>query len=91
MAKIQSKLNSDQYQTLDDFMADFHLMFDNACRYNEPDSQVYKVCVLIIHKTPLLPFKKIWAQKWNHSLYFQKNYSRRGFSQILANPIILSV
>ncbi|KAK3750182.1 hypothetical protein QZH41_015411 [Actinostola sp. cb2023] len=42
MAKIQSKLNSDQYQTLDDFMSDFHLMFDNACRYNEPDSQVYK-------------------------------------------------
>ncbi|XP_048584024.1 protein polybromo-1 isoform X2 [Nematostella vectensis] len=42
MAKIQSKLNGDQYQTLDDFMADFHLMFDNACKYNEPDSQVYK-------------------------------------------------
>lgn len=47
MAKIQSKLNADQYQTLDDFMADLHLMFDNACRYNEPDSQVYKVSTAI--------------------------------------------
>lgn len=43
MAKINSKLYGDQYQTLDDFMSDFQLMFDNACRYNEPDSQVYKV------------------------------------------------
>lgn len=43
MAKINTKLYGDQYQTLDDFMSDFHLMFDNACRYNEPDSQVYKV------------------------------------------------
>lgn len=43
MAKINSKLYGDQYATLDDFMSDFQLMFDNACRYNEPDSQVYKV------------------------------------------------
>lgn len=46
MAKINSKLYGDQYQTLDDFMSDFQLMFDNACRYNEPDSQVYKVRIL---------------------------------------------
>ena len=43
MAKINSKLYGDQYHTLDDFLSDFQLMFDNACRYNEPDSQVYKV------------------------------------------------
>ncbi|XP_015750032.1 PREDICTED: protein polybromo-1-like, partial [Acropora digitifera] len=42
MAKINTKLYGDQYQTLDDFLSDFQLMFDNACRYNEPDSQVYK-------------------------------------------------
>ncbi|RMX46781.1 hypothetical protein pdam_00021032 [Pocillopora damicornis] len=42
MAKINSKLYGDQYHTLDDFLSDFQLMFDNACRYNEPDSQVYK-------------------------------------------------
>ena len=43
MSKINTKLYGEQYQTLDDFMSDFQLMFDNACRYNEPDSQVYKV------------------------------------------------
>ena len=46
MAKIASKLNGDQYQTLDEFVSDFCLMFDNACRYNDPDSQVYKVSIL---------------------------------------------
>ena len=49
MSKINTKLYGDQYQTLDDFMSDFQLMFDNACRYNEPDSQVYKV-QLSVHK-----------------------------------------
>ncbi len=53
MAKINSKLYGDQYQTLDDFMSDFQLMFDNACRYNEPDSQVYKVKFLFL---PCLSF-----------------------------------
>ena len=28
---------------MDDLEQDLVLMFDNACRYNEPDSQVYKV------------------------------------------------
>jgi hypothetical protein len=27
-------------------VSDFVLMFDNACKYNEPDSQIYKVTVL---------------------------------------------
>ena len=26
-----------------DMVADFILMFDNACKYNEPDSLIYKV------------------------------------------------
>ena len=47
MAKINTKLYGDQYQTLDDFLSDFQLMFDNACRYNEPDSQVYKVVFVV--------------------------------------------
>jgi len=28
-------------------VSDFVLMFDNACKYNEPDSQIYKVTVLV--------------------------------------------
>ena len=32
-----------QLTSMDDLEQDLVLMFDNACRYNEPDSQVYKV------------------------------------------------
>lgn len=41
--KIGVKLKSGQYETLEDLLSDFVLMFDNACKYNEPDSQIYKV------------------------------------------------
>ncbi|KAJ8965409.1 hypothetical protein NQ314_004161 [Rhamnusium bicolor] len=42
MEKIAQKLKSNAYETLDDLVSDFVLMFDNACKYNEPDSQIYK-------------------------------------------------
>lgn len=40
--KIGNKLKSGQYETLEEMLSDFVLMFDNACKYNEPDSQIYK-------------------------------------------------
>ncbi|GIY61633.1 protein polybromo-1 [Caerostris extrusa] len=40
--KIGVKLKSGQYEMLEDLLSDFVLMFDNACKYNEPDSQIYK-------------------------------------------------
>ncbi|XP_054712195.1 LOW QUALITY PROTEIN: protein polybromo-1-like [Uloborus diversus] len=40
--KIGNKLKTNQYETLEDMLSDFVLMFDNACKYNEPDSQIYK-------------------------------------------------
>ncbi|XP_050428093.1 protein polybromo-1 isoform X2 [Adelges cooleyi] len=39
---IAQKLKNNLYESLDDLAADFVLMFDNACKYNEPDSQIYK-------------------------------------------------
>lgn len=42
MQRIQSKLQSNQYENLDELLSDFVLVFDNACKYNEPDSQIYK-------------------------------------------------
>jgi len=42
LLKISSKVDSGQYASMDDLEQDLVLMFDNACRYNEPDSQVYK-------------------------------------------------
>ncbi|XP_070557674.1 protein polybromo-1-like isoform X3 [Ptychodera flava] len=42
MQKIYQRIQCNQYETLDDMVADFLLMFDNACKFNEPDSQIYK-------------------------------------------------
>lgn len=47
LERISQKLKSSQYESLDDMVSDFVLMFDNACKYNEPDSQIYKVTVLV--------------------------------------------
>lgn len=46
MEKIASILKNNGYDTLDDLVSDLLLMFDNACKYNEPDSQIYKVCII---------------------------------------------
>ncbi|XP_071547124.1 protein polybromo-1 isoform X2 [Panulirus ornatus] len=40
--RILHKCKNGAYITLDDIMADLTLMFQNACRYNEPDSQIYR-------------------------------------------------
>ena len=31
-----------QYSNIEEFTADCVLLFDNACKYNEPDSLIYK-------------------------------------------------
>lgn len=48
MEKIASTLKNNGYENLDELVSDFILMFDNACKYNEPDSQIYKVCTIKI-------------------------------------------
>lgn len=42
LEKILHKWKNGAYMTFDDMMGDFTLMFQNACRYNEPDSQIYR-------------------------------------------------
>ena len=42
LEKISSKIRNNQYETMEDAVADFTLVFDNAAKYNEPDSQIYK-------------------------------------------------
>lgn len=52
--KIGSKLRAGLYVSMDECLADFVLMFDNACKYNEPDSQIYKDALTLqnlVHKT----------------------------------------
>lgn len=46
MDKIRIKLQ--HYESIEELAADFMLMLDNACKFNEPDSQIYKVgCVIL--------------------------------------------
>lgn len=40
--KIGTRLKNNQYDTLEDLLSDLVLVFDNACKFNEPDSQLYK-------------------------------------------------
>ncbi|XP_058063027.1 protein polybromo-1 [Anopheles bellator] len=40
--KIEKKLRQQIYESVEDMATDFMLMFENACKYNEPDSQIYK-------------------------------------------------
>ncbi|XP_065348205.1 protein polybromo-1 isoform X6 [Cloeon dipterum] len=47
LEKISSKLRSTSYLSLDDMVSDFVLMFDNAFKYNEPDSQIYKDALML--------------------------------------------
>lgn len=47
MEKIAAKIKQHSYESLDEIAADFMLMFENACKYNEPDSQIYKDALLL--------------------------------------------
>lgn len=41
------KLKLQTYDTVDELSADLMLMFENACKYNEPDSQIYKDALML--------------------------------------------
>lgn len=48
MQRVQQRMSGNQYETVEDMVADFVQMFDNACKYNEPDSLIYKVCQMFL-------------------------------------------
>ena len=45
--KVNAKVKQNVYTTIDECLNDFMLMFDNACKYNEPDSQIYKDAITL--------------------------------------------
>lgn len=45
--KVNAKVKQSVYTTVDECLSDFMLMFDNACKYNEPDSQIYKDAITL--------------------------------------------
>ncbi|OUC49830.1 putative Bromodomain protein [Trichinella nativa] len=42
LQKICNKLSAKQYDSVEALVSDFALMFDNACKFNDPDSLIYK-------------------------------------------------
>lgn len=48
MSSISQKMLLKRYESLEDMVADFVQMFDNACKYNEPDSLIYKVTLQLL-------------------------------------------
>lgn len=49
LGKIGVRLKENLYESLDDLLSDLVLVFDNACKYNEPDSQLYKDALTLQH------------------------------------------
>ncbi|XP_034113780.1 protein polybromo-1 [Drosophila albomicans] len=47
MERIAQKLKQGAYESVDELAADFLLMLENACKYNEPDSQIYKDALVL--------------------------------------------
>ncbi|CDW59043.1 protein polybromo 1 [Trichuris trichiura] len=47
MQKIYNRISSNHYENLDALVADIALMFDNACKYNDPESQIYKDALML--------------------------------------------
>lgn len=66
MQRIQQKIISRGYDQLEDMVNDFLLMFDNACKFNEPDSLIYKVCTTSCQLFNLHFLQSV--SKWNNRL-----------------------
>ena len=45
--RIYQKMRTNSYDSLDACSSDLMLMFDNAYKFNEPDSQVYKDALIL--------------------------------------------
>ncbi|ELU08320.1 hypothetical protein CAPTEDRAFT_221993 [Capitella teleta] len=42
MNRVWQKISNKHYTSVEELTSDFVLMFDNACKYNEPESLIYK-------------------------------------------------
>ena len=58
MERIRGQMNCHKYGSVEDMVQDFLLMFDNACKYNEPDSLIYKVENTYTWRLVCLKYKK---------------------------------
>lgn len=77
MEKIAHKLKTQVYETVDEIASDFMLMFENACKYNEPDSQLYKDALVLQQ----ICIQTKQSLRWDDDI-FEKKSKRR-----VSNPI----
>ncbi len=62
MQKVFQRMMASQYASVEDMVSDFVLMFDNACKYNEPDSLIYKVSFSVKPTlVSIMTFVPIWC------------------------------
>ncbi|XP_021953815.1 protein polybromo-1 isoform X3 [Folsomia candida] len=47
LERIGNKQRNGTYETLEQISGDLMLMFDNACKFNEPDSSIYKDALIL--------------------------------------------
>lgn len=74
MEKIASTLKNNGYENLDELVSDFILMFDNACKYNEPDSQIYKVCMIkVLHLINII-YTKVYVMLFATKMYILQKF-----------------
>eukprot|EP00117_Sycon_ciliatum_P036027 scpid20638/ scgid27185/ Protein polybromo-1; BRG1-associated factor 180; Polybromo-1D len=63
MKTIRAKRDAFQYTSMEDVCDDILLLFSNACKYNEPASQIFKDAVILqnalIHKRSVLQKEKV--------------------------------
>ena len=87
MATIHQRVVASKYQTLEDMVADFVLMFDNACKYNEPDSLIYKVRNIIISRYSLFETMCKHSIDWPKGIFRFKYDFDGSISQPKFDPI----
>lgn len=81
MSTISAKMLQKRYESIEDMVADFVQMFDNACKYNEPDSLIYKVWCVDLNKrkkmilTLSLGIKMFYAVSWISIFLIKKGYN----------------
>ncbi|CAJ0961485.1 unnamed protein product, partial [Mesorhabditis belari] len=78
---IHQKVSGSRYNNIAELVGDFQTMFDNACKYNEADSQIYGDAVFL--QSLLMHRKKMLRNEGNTGPHVQVEL-RTIFTQIFA-------
>uniref|UniRef100_A0A672MWA8 Polybromo 1 n=1 Tax=Sinocyclocheilus grahami TaxID=75366 RepID=A0A672MWA8_SINGR len=74
LQQIRSKMKSSEYESVEQIDTDLNLMFENAKRYNVPNSQIYKRVMKLQHILQAEKSEDTAGGGWKGAL--QRNYSQ---------------